>query len=139
MRYYGAVKRQSPSLVAAGVLAASVLTGCAVETSLDSPDSAACIRAIRIVAHDNDRKAIPKLIGLLDRDDTAVRILAIRTLEKMTGQTLGYDATAPSFERAEAVDRWRAWYLAESKATTGRSPSLQTSASADPPAEGGPR
>jgi hypothetical protein len=81
--------------------------------SFDSPDSAARLRAIQRAAAEDDRSSIPKLIEMLDSDDSAVRLLSIRTLESMTGQTLGYDPFAPSYERTPAVNRWQEWYAAQ--------------------------
>lgn len=93
-------------------LLATTLCGCAGEVSFDSPDSAARLRAIQKAAAEDDRSSIPKLIEMLDSDDSAVRLLSIRTLESMTGQTLGYDPIAPSYERTPAVNRWQEWYAA---------------------------
>jgi hypothetical protein len=108
--YYGAVRR--PSLIPVGlVVTISVAgAGCAAETSFDSSESAARIRAIQRAAATEDKAAIPKLIGLLDSDDPAVRMLSIRTLERMTGQTHGYDYAAPEWQRRPAVEVWRDWY-----------------------------
>ncbi len=114
MRYYDRVKQLSLRMIVPLCSAVSIaLGGCAGgETSFDSPESAARLRAIHQAAADDDRNSIPKLIEMLESDDPAVRVLSIRTLESMTGQTLGYDATAPSFERTPAVDRWQQWYAA---------------------------
>jgi len=93
--------------------AALGLVGCA------DPDSAvgfheagpeARVRAIRQAGNRDDKKAIPDLIELLQSDDPAERLLSIRTLEKMTGQTLGYDHTAGQEQRREAAKRWADWY-----------------------------
>lgn len=62
------------------------------------------------VAAANDTSKIPELIAALDSDDSAVRLTAIRTLERLTGQTLGYDYAAPESERRLATDRWVEWY-----------------------------
>jgi len=62
-----------------------------------------------------DPRTIPDRIRLLDSDDPAVRLFAIRSLERLTGQTLGYDHAAPKPERSRAVDRWVEW-LAEREA-----------------------
>lgn len=58
----------------------------------------------------NDQSKIPELIAALDSDDSAVRLTAIRTLERLTGQTLGYDHAAAEAERRAATDRWVEWY-----------------------------
>ncbi len=78
--------------------------------SFDAADPSLRIEAIRKAAHDRDMTAVPSLISLLDSDDPAVRLLAIRTLEDLTSQTLGYDHAAPPWSRREAVDRWMRWY-----------------------------
>ncbi len=51
----------------------------------------------------------PRLVECLASDDPAVRLAAIGTLERLTGTTLGYRASAPPAERADAVQRWKAW------------------------------
>jgi hypothetical protein len=76
----------------------------------DSPEPASRLYAITDAARTMDRSAIPSLIALLDSDDPAVRMFSFRTLEKLTGQTLGYDHAAPEWEREPAVDRWIDWY-----------------------------
>ena len=53
---------------------------------------------------------------MLDSDDPLTRLLAIQTLEDMTGQTLGYEQSASEFERSEAGGRWGRWYEAENAA-----------------------
>jgi hypothetical protein len=46
---------------------------------------------------------------MLDSDDPAARLVAIRALERITGQTLGYDHAGPEHERRLAVERWMEW------------------------------
>ncbi|QYK49585.1 MAG: HEAT repeat domain-containing protein [Phycisphaeraceae bacterium] len=81
-----------------------------VPKGLDSYDPTGRIEAMLEVAAKNDTSKIPQLISALDSDDSAVRLTAIRTLERMTGQTLGYDHAAPERERRAATDRWVEWY-----------------------------
>ena len=52
----------------------------------------------------------PNRIALLDSDDPLVRMLAFRSLERMTGETFGYDHAGSQLERDQAVDRWVEWY-----------------------------
>jgi len=80
-----------------------------IPKGFDSPEPAARISAAVEAADAGDAGAIPDLIGLLDSDDPATRLVAIRSLERLTGQTLGYDHAAPEREREEAVDRWVEW------------------------------
>lgn len=56
-----------------------------------------------------DRGAIPDLIEQLESNDPGARLLAIRSLERLTGLTLGYDHADPWWERDAAVGRWRDW------------------------------
>jgi hypothetical protein len=43
---------------------------------------------------------------MLESDDPTTRVLALRTLERLTGETMGYDPHAEPFEREDAVARW---------------------------------
>jgi len=112
--------------ILAGSIIAACLSGCGTETSLESPDSAARIRALRLAAVNDDRDAIPQMIELLQSDDPAVRLFTIGTLEKMTGQTLGYDYAASEGSRRAAVDRWRQWLTAQQSPATGGTEPAQT-------------
>jgi HEAT repeat protein len=105
--------------VAAVTLA--LLGGCADPASVvgfQEIDPGARLRAIRQAAATNDRAAVPSLINELESDDPAERLLAIRALEKITGQTLGYDHAAGVEDRQEGVRRWVAWYSQQPKMTT---------------------
>lgn len=75
-------------------------------------DPATRIAAIREAAIQRDAAQLPELIESLYSDDGAERFLAIRTLEELTGRTLGYDHAAPPAARREAADRWADWYHA---------------------------
>lgn len=107
---------------ALSILSVASLLGVAVGcrpgkvSGFDSPQPAARIDAILDAARSGDRSAIPELIAMLDSDDPLTRLLAIQTLEDMTGQTLGYEQSASEFERSEAVGRWVRWYEAENAA-----------------------
>lgn len=101
-----------PAALALAAAAAAPLGGCAdpaKEVSFEAPDPAARIRALKVAGRTEDRRAIPDLIQTLDSEDPMQRMVAIRTLEKMTGQTLGYEHAAPWWERNEAVERWVDW------------------------------
>jgi hypothetical protein len=93
---------------------ACLIAGCARPPGgFDSPEPAARLYAVTEAARTDDRAAIPSLVALLDSDDPAVRMLSIRTLERLTGQTLGYDHAAPEWERRDAVGRWIDWYRSQ--------------------------
>ncbi len=85
--------------------------GCTpIPKGFDSPEPAARIEAALEAADRGDRGAIPDLIGLLDSDDPATRMVGILALERLTGETLGYDYAAAEGEREAAVARWVEWY-----------------------------
>ncbi|MBK7405278.1 MAG: HEAT repeat domain-containing protein [Phycisphaerales bacterium] len=88
-----------------------VLSGCVpIPKGFDSPEPAARMEAAVDAAERGDRSKVPDLIGLLDSDDPATRMVAIRSLERLTGQTLGYDYAAGALERDAAVQRWVEWW-----------------------------
>jgi hypothetical protein len=80
----------------------------------DSPEPASKLTAITDAAERNDRSAIPHLIEALDNDDPVVRLAAIRALQRMTGQTLGYDYADHEWKRKQAADAWQRWYQLQS-------------------------
>lgn len=83
--------------------------GCAPPVSrgdFDAPDPASRTYAIERAAASNDRDKIPRLIEQLMSDDPLVRMLAITTLERMTGETFGYRHYDQRFQRERAIRRW---------------------------------
>lgn len=97
------------------------LTGCADPDSaigFDQPAPAARFRAIHQAAVIDEQSAIPDLIQMLDSDDPAERVLASGTLERLTGQSFGYDGSLPRPERDAAVQRWVEWYSQKGKSAS---------------------
>ncbi len=85
----------------------ATLVGCQpVQTGFDSPAPTKRIDAIVEASALEDPESLGKLIEQLESPDPAARMLAIRALEKRTGETFGYDHAAPRWERIEAVHRW---------------------------------
>lgn len=80
------------------------------EQGFASSSPQARARALGVAVADDDQAAIPNLITMLGSDDPAQRMLAIRALEQMTGQTLGYQHDAPEPSRQEAIRAWVAWW-----------------------------
>lgn len=76
----------------------------------DSENPAAKLYAIHEAGEAHQIRSIPDLIAALDSDDPAVRMFAIKALEDMTGQRMGYSPYDPPYRRREAVDRWVAAY-----------------------------
>lgn len=99
--------------VVGGGLAGS-LGGCFAtsEPGITSRDPAERIKALSAAAASGDRTAIPGLIQRLESLDPGERLLAYRALHRMTGQTFGYDHSAPEVERRAAAERWAAWWRA---------------------------
>jgi len=122
-------------------LAAALLAGCTVsppQPDFHSPVPAEKIAAIRQAARTGDTAAIRDLVTQLASADPVVRLMAIRALDDLTGQTHGYRYDDPPAERRAAIDRWvRAVNSAE--ATSGTVMSNQTGPeteqSANSPAE----
>lgn len=63
-----------------------------------------------MAARTGDRSAVPHLIEMLRSDDPAVRMAAIRALERLTGETLNYEHFAPEHERQKSIAAWERWY-----------------------------
>jgi len=76
---------------------------------LQSEDPSVRISAIVQAADEKDRKAVPYLVERLSDAESDVRFFAYISLQKITGQTMGYRYYDPPQERAEAVQRWRQW------------------------------
>ncbi len=86
------------------------MIGCSPESaSFDSREPGARLEASFRAVDTQNKASIPDLVRMLDSDDPAERLVAIRSLERLTGQTFGYDHAAPEDERAKAVERWVAW------------------------------
>jgi hypothetical protein len=67
------------------------------------------IPAIKKTAKEDHAAEVPRLIELLESEDSAVRLYAIGALRDLTGQNMGYVFYAPLLQRQEGVDRWRRW------------------------------
>ncbi|MEM0984147.1 MAG: hypothetical protein AAGI17_09380 [Planctomycetota bacterium] len=87
------------------------LGGCfSTPEGFDSPDPNRRLDAIVDAAREpGSTESIPMLIEQLESLDPAARLFAIRTLEKKTGETFGYDHAANAWERSGAVRRWADW------------------------------
>ena len=89
------------------------LAGCRARADrsgdIHSFDPLARGKACLAMGQANDPNAIPLLVDRLEDEDEAVRMLAIGALTRLTGMTLGYQYHTPSWKRAKAVRRWRAW------------------------------
>lgn len=113
------------------------LVGCfpTAKKGFDSPDNALRIDASVQAAESGDAKAVPDLVRLLDSDDPATRLVAIRSLEKITGTTLGYDHAGNVSQREAGVQRWQGWlkqHAPGADAKSSPSPRSSDSGTANP-------
>lgn len=110
-------KNRNRRLTGSGLaLAVLALAGCfpTLEPAFDSPAPSKRLDAIVDAAAQDDRSTIPPLIDMLDSDDPAERMLAIRALERISGgQTFGYRYADPEWLRRESVNRWVDWAESE--------------------------
>lgn len=60
-------------------------------------------------ASEKDISNAPQLVKDLESDDPAVRFYSIGALERLTGQTYGYQYFMDEEKRAESVSKWKAW------------------------------
>lgn len=84
---------------------------------LASADPIERIEATIAAGEAGDASAVPLLVDRLEDEDDAVRFYAIQALTRITGQDMGYRYYEPSWERARAVRRWRAFL--EHRAASG--------------------
>jgi hypothetical protein len=114
----------SPTCATRGILvrAAAVLVpmwalvACApsaTQGGFKNPAPGAQVYAIESAVRDERKQQIPEIVECLRSDDDLVRMMAIGALERMTGQTLGYDFADPLPLRLEGYRRWREWVVAQ--------------------------
>ena len=102
------------------VLAAAACGGCepaapSLYSRLQDESPSVRVDAIIEAAKQKDDKAIAYLVDRLTDKDRSVRLYAIMSLKKMTGQTMGYLHYDPPERRNGAVARWRHWLANRSK------------------------
>ncbi|MEK6700680.1 MAG: hypothetical protein AABZ53_00310 [Planctomycetota bacterium] len=95
----------------AGAMLLSAAGGCfaSSERGVLSHDPAQRREAIVAAGASRDESAVVDLIARLDSQDPGERLLAIRSLEMITGETCGYDYAASPGERQSAILRWTDW------------------------------
>ncbi len=101
-----------------GIAVSIAIAGCSAPREarvLDNPDVSGKIPAIKIAVERQDMAATRQLITDLDSDDPAVRFYAIEGLQRLTGETLGYDYFADDEQRKPALSRWNEWLAEQEK------------------------
>jgi hypothetical protein len=83
--------------------------GSPLSERLQAEDPAERIEAIQEAVRRDRQEAVGLIVERLGDSDRDVRFFAIIGLEKLTGRTMGYEHWAPAADRAEAIERWRAW------------------------------
>ncbi len=76
---------------------------------LQSADEPVRIEAVIEAGRTGDRGAVAYLVELLADEAAAVRLFAIESLRRITGQDFGYRSYADDAARREAIGRWRRW------------------------------
>ncbi len=84
-------------------------------TKLQSEDPSVRLEAIHTAGQGKDPKTLPYLVDRLSDSEQEIRFFAILALERITGQTMGYEYYGPVAQRNEAVRRWRDWLALQSK------------------------
>lgn len=106
------------NMPASGWLAAAMLlaAGCASKPGeqglyqrLQSNEEGVLAQAVVEAGCRADDQAVPYLIDALEHDAADVRLFAIASLRRITGQDLGYRHWAQPEDRQAAVQRWRMW------------------------------
>ena len=106
------IRRARGAVAGAATLALAFLTGCGGPPpvkDVSNPDPSGKIPAIVQAAKKGDRRVLNQLVKDLDNDDPAVRFYAIRTLEQLTGERLGFVYFDDEVERKPALARWSQW------------------------------
>jgi hypothetical protein len=93
------------------LLSAALCVACSVRAPRNIADSDPSSKIPAIVAKvgEKDLSAVKQLVADLESDDPAVRFYAIGGLQRLTGETLGYQYFVDDEQRADAVGRWKAW------------------------------
>lgn len=76
---------------------------------LQDTDPVFVIPAIKQTGEANRTANIPRLIELLDSEDSAVRLASIQALRDLTGEDFGYEVWHDADGRSESVSQWKRW------------------------------
>ena len=95
-------------------------------------DTPSRVTAIVDAAEQDDQQTLAELVHALSDEDPAVRLFAIQSLIRRTGQDLGYRYYAPRDERRTAVLRWYAYLHGQGIEPVRPEPTEQASVETDP-------
>jgi hypothetical protein len=94
------------TLVAGGAAGCNEPTG---PRSIANHDVNVKIQAMKVAAERKETRDLPQLVKELESDDPAVRLFAIESLHRITGQDFGYVYYRDRETRQPAVERWKQW------------------------------
>ncbi len=101
-----------------------MLAGCSGYTgprSVVNDDPYVKIPEIHKAVQEGDTSVLPQLVKDLDHDDPAVRLYSIGALQRLTGQTFGYDWTETDRAvRRPSIDQWNAYLASAATQPTGK-------------------
>ncbi len=83
--------------------------GLTLRSDIHDPDPAAKIPALVRAAEHPEPGDLAAMVAALAHDDSAVRLFAIESLTRLTGETKGYRPYDPLEARKAGYHRWRAW------------------------------
>ncbi len=101
-----------------GMILALSLAGCTAPRErriVSNPDPSGKIPAIKEAVEHNDLTVARQLVKDLDNDDPAVRFYAGQGLERLTGDSFGYEYYLDDQQRKPAIDRWKQWLAEKDK------------------------
>jgi hypothetical protein len=82
-------------------------------TNISSPQPEVASKAMNKAAQEKSRLAITPLVKRLYDEDPAMRLSAIKTLQSITGEDMGYRSYEPQVKRMAAIQRWEAYLVQE--------------------------
>ena len=97
-------------MLVAACLVLLLFAGCrprAPRQPLQDQDPIFVIPAIQETAETERLRDVPRLIELLESEDSAIRLYSIQALRRLTGETFGYRSWDDAQQREEAVNRWK--------------------------------
>ena len=81
--------------------------------NISAADPEVATVAMNKAAQTKSRGAIVPLVKRLYDEDPAIRLSAIKALQSITGEDMGYRSYEPEVKRIAAIKRWEAWLAEE--------------------------
>lgn len=109
--------------------------GLSIYLRLQDDDPDVRIQAMAQAVESHDPQAVPYLVENLGSGNGDVRLFASLALEKLTGQTMGYEYYASPSQREQAIELWRKW-LAGGRKPSATQPSQPAGGTSRPATAG---